>query len=34
MADWLCDEYEVTRDIALEDARLVIADWIEVGIAV
>lgn len=34
MADWLCDEYEVTRDIALEDAKLVIADWIEVGIAV
>ena len=34
MADWLCDEYEVAHDIALEDAKLVIADWIEVGIAV
>lgn len=34
MADWLCDEYDVSRDIALEDAKLVIADWIEVGIAV
>lgn len=34
MADWLCDEYDVTRTLALEDAKLVIADWIEVGIAV
>ena len=34
MADWLCDEYDVTRDIALEDAKLIIADWIEIGIAV
>lgn len=34
MADCLCDEYDVTRTLALEDAKLVIADWIEVGIAV
>lgn len=34
MADWLCEEYDVTRTLALEDAKLVIADWIEVGIAV
>ena len=34
MADWLCDEYDVTRTLAHEDAKLVIADWIEVGIAV
>lgn len=33
MADWLCNEYEVSRDIALEDAAKVIADWVEIGIA-
>jgi len=33
LADWLFDEYEVSREQALEDARLTLENWEEIGIA-
>ena len=33
LADWLFDEYEVSREQALEDAKLTLENWEEIGIA-
>ena len=33
MADWLCEEYEVSREQALMDAKLTLENWAEIGIA-
>ena len=33
LADLLCDEYEVSRDIALRDAQKMMTDWRDAGLA-
>lgn len=33
LAGWLFDEYEVSREQALEDAKLTLENWEEIGIA-
>ena len=32
LADWLCDEYEVSQEQALEDSRKTLKQWKEAGI--
>lgn len=32
LADWLCEEYEVSREQALQDSEKTMAQWQEAGI--
>ena len=33
MADWLCEEYEVDRDTAIDDVRTMLSEWQKNGLA-
>lgn len=33
MTDWLCEEYEVDRETALEDVRSMLSEWQKNGLA-
>lgn len=33
LADWLCSEYEVERDVALRDVQRQVAEWKTFGLA-
>ena len=33
MAGWLCEEYDVEPDTALEDVRSMLSEWLDKGLA-
>lgn len=32
LADWLCEEYEVDRQVAFHDAGILIQNWLKFGL--